>query len=127
MSQDVNILSPRAEELVEELSRLLNERFHIAVRIRMVAEGLGYRLDQLCKPRNRHFVDLRKMKQLPACKRVERVLIPPPPELVGQKLTSMVSRAKTAKGMTDAADLRRLLPTFPELKSEQGSQLCPRP
>ncbi len=32
----------------------------------------------------------------------------------------MVSRTKTAKGMTDIADLRRLLLAFPELKVESG-------
>ena len=32
----------------------------------------------------------------------------------------MTSRSKTAKGMTDIADLRRLLLTFPELKTLDG-------
>lgn len=32
----------------------------------------------------------------------------------------MTSRSKTAKGMTDVADLRRLLLTFPELKIKEG-------
>jgi hypothetical protein len=32
----------------------------------------------------------------------------------------MVDRQKTAKGLIDMADLRRLLLTFPELKHEQG-------
>ena len=32
----------------------------------------------------------------------------------------MTSRSKTAKGMTDVADLRRLLLAFPELKTKEG-------
>ena len=44
MTQDVDILSPRAPELAEELRSHLSERFQIAVRIRTVANGLGYRL-----------------------------------------------------------------------------------
>jgi hypothetical protein len=120
MSQDVDILSPRAEKLAGELRVYLNERFNIALRIRTVAQGAGYRLYQVRKPRNRHLVDVRHVTQLPVCERVERVLIPTPSELIRQKLSSMVSRSKTAKGMTDAADLRRLLLTFPELKCEEG-------
>src|SRR6516225_828901 len=44
MTQDVDILSPRAVELAEELREYLNQRFHIAVRVRDIREGLGYRL-----------------------------------------------------------------------------------
>ena len=58
MTQDVDILSPRAPELAEELRAHLSERFQIAV-IRTVANGLGHRLYQLRKPKNRHLVDVR--------------------------------------------------------------------
>jgi hypothetical protein len=44
MTQDVDIASNRAEELADELCRFLNKRFHIAVRVRRVREGLGYRI-----------------------------------------------------------------------------------
>lgn len=120
MSQDVDVLSPRAKDLAEELRVFLYERFHIAVRVRTVAQGEGYRIYQVRKPKNRHLVDVRSVKQLPPCDRVNGILIPTPTELISQKLTSMVSRPKTAKGMTDAADLRRLLLTFPALKTDQG-------
>ena len=46
MTQDVDILSPRAEELADELRAYLAQRFQIAVRIRIVAGGLGHRLYQ---------------------------------------------------------------------------------
>ena len=41
MTQDVDLLSIRAKDLAEELRVFLSERFHIAVRIREVAEGCG--------------------------------------------------------------------------------------
>src|SRR5882672_7722351 len=47
MTQDIDLMSPRAAELAEELREYLNERFHIAVRIREIGEGRGYRLYQV--------------------------------------------------------------------------------
>src|ERR1700693_1842324 len=44
MTQDVNVASTRAPELAEELRVYLNRRFHIAVRVRTVRDGLGYRV-----------------------------------------------------------------------------------
>ncbi len=60
------------------------------------------------------------MPELPACNRLRKVLILTPAELIGRKLVSMISRPETPKGLTDAADLRRLLLTFPELQTEEG-------
>lgn len=120
MTQDVDILSPRAAELAEALRAYLNQRFQIAVRVRTVAQGAGYRLYQIRKPRNRHLIDVRPTRQLPPCNVVEGVLVPTPPELISQKLLSMVRRANTPKGLIDGADLRRLLLVFPELKVSEG-------
>jgi hypothetical protein len=120
MTQDVDILCVGAAELAERLRWYLNDRFQIAVRVREVAGGAGYRIYQVRKPRNRHLVDVRAVDRLPACNRLEHVLVPTPPELIARKVLSMVSRLNTPKGMTDAADLRRLLLAFPELKQEQG-------
>ena len=50
MTQDVDILSPRAAALADEIRLYLNGRFKIAVRVREVGEGLGYRIFQLQKP-----------------------------------------------------------------------------
>src|SRR5207247_1855264 len=44
MTQDVDVMSPRAAELAEEIREFLNKRFHIAVRVREVRDGLGYRV-----------------------------------------------------------------------------------
>jgi hypothetical protein len=120
MTQDVDIASNRAEELAEELRKFLNQRFHIAVRVRRVREGLGYRIYQVRKPENRHLVDVRPVTELPPAMRVKKVLVVTPPELIANKVVSTVSRKKTAKGLIDMADLRRLLLSFPELKTEQG-------
>jgi hypothetical protein len=120
MTQDVDILSTSAEALADQLQEELADRFRIAVRIRVVAGGGGYRLYQVRKPRNRHLVDVRSVDRLPACNRIGEVLVPVPPELIRQKLASMVSRPHAPKGMTDMADLQRLLLAFPELKTADG-------
>src|SRR6059036_2588974 len=65
MTQDVDILSPRAQELAEEIRTYLNEKFRIAIRVRQVREGLGYRIYQIQKPKNRHLVDVRAVHELP--------------------------------------------------------------
>ena len=120
MTQDVDIASYRGEELAEEFRAFLNRRFHIAVRVRRVREGLGFRIYQVRKPENRHLVDIRPVAELPPAQRVKKVLVVSPPELIANKVVSTVSRKKTAKGLMDRADLRRLLLTFPELKREAG-------
>src|SRR5436853_2008433 len=47
MTQDVDVLSTRAAELAEELREHLSQRFHIAIRVREIGEGRGYRLFQI--------------------------------------------------------------------------------
>ncbi|HVS81645.1 MAG TPA: hypothetical protein VHE60_07905 [Pyrinomonadaceae bacterium] len=47
MSQDIDLISTRAVELAEELRDYLSERFHIAVRVRVIGAGKGYRLFQI--------------------------------------------------------------------------------
>jgi hypothetical protein len=121
MTQDVDIASLRGAELAKELRRYLNERFHIAVRVREVREGIGYRIYQMRKPEKRHLVDVRPVKVLPPAQRVRKVLVVSPPELIANKVMSMVGRQHKAKGIIDKADAYRLLLTFPELKTEQGA------
>ena len=120
MTQDVEILSTRAADFAEELRSYLHDRFRMAVRVRAVAQGVGYRLYQVRKPSNRHLVDVRSVEALPACNRLHNVLILMPAELIGRKVLSMTARPKTPKGLIDAADLRRLLLRFPELKVDEG-------
>ena len=120
MTQDVDIQSSRAPEFAEELRIYLNKRFHIAVRVQAVREGIGYRLYQVRRPKNRHLVDVRPVSEFPPTKLVRKVRVVAPPELIANKVVSAASRRKTAKGLIDLADLRRLLLTFPELKRREG-------
>ncbi|HAG83779.1 MAG TPA: hypothetical protein DCL61_22185, partial [Cyanobacteria bacterium UBA12227] len=75
MTQDIDLMSVRAEELVQELREYLSEQFHIAVRVREVKEGQGYRLYQVHKSGNRDLVDMRKVSNFPEAQRIEQVLV----------------------------------------------------
>ena len=120
MTQDVDIASNRAEELAEELRKFLNQRFHIAVGVRRVREGLGYRIYEVREPENRHLVDIRLVTELPPANQVKKVLVVTPPELIAGKVAAWVRRRRKPKAGTDWRDLAMLLLTFPELKTEQG-------
>lgn len=120
MTQDVDLLSERAADLAEEIRAHLAHHFTIATRVRMVKGGLGYRVYQVHKPKNRHLVDVRSVAALPTSRVVEGLRVLPPADLVAAKLVCMTERRKSAKGATDLADLRRLLLTFPELKAPEG-------
>src|SRR2546430_10677376 len=120
MSQDIDLVSTRATELAEELREYLSERFHIAVRVRVIGAGKGYRLFQIQKPRNRHLVDVRTAESLPHAERIEDVLVMSPPELIAHKVIAYHARRGQPKAGTDWRDLPMLLLTFPELKKEKS-------
>lgn len=120
MTQDVDIAATSAKEFAKELCAYLNKKFHIAVRTRDVREGLGYRIYQVQKPKNRHLVDIRPVEELPPANRVKKVLVVTPPELIANKVVSMSHRKHKPKGLIDQADLFRLLLKFPEFKSVEG-------
>jgi hypothetical protein len=121
MSQDIDLLSTHADTLAEELRQHLSDRFHIAVRVRVIGAGKGYRLFQIAKPRNRHLVDVRNAESLPHAERIEDVLVISPPELIAHKVISYHARRGQPKSGTDWRDLAMLLLTFPELKKERGA------
>lgn len=121
MSQDIDLVSTRATELAEELREYLSERFHIAVRVRVIGAGKGYRLFQIQKPRNRHLVDVRTAESLPHAERIEDVMVISPPELIAYKVIAYNARRGQPKAGTDWRDLAMLLLTFPELKREEGA------
>jgi len=120
MTQDVDLLSPRAEEFAKELQSYLKERFHIAVRISEIGEGKGYRLYQVQKSDNRHLVDIRPVESLPPTKRISKVLVVVPAELIAGKVIAYHQRRGKPKSGTDWRDLAMLLLTFPELKRDAG-------
>ena len=123
MTQDVDILSPRAEALAEEIRKTLTDRFHIAARVRAVADGKGFRIFQLRKPKNRHLVDVRQVDSLPPTQMVMHVQVLRPEELIAQKVISSSSRHAQPKGDTDRRDLKVLLLAFPQLKVKNGPVL----
>ena len=75
MTQDIDLISRHAAELAEDLCEQLSSRFHIAVRVRVIGGGKGYRLVQVQKPGNRHLVDIRSVNELPDAKRIEDILV----------------------------------------------------
>jgi hypothetical protein len=120
MSQDIDLLSPRAGELAEELRVHLSDKFHIAVRLREVADGRGYRLDQIQKPSNRYLADIRLVESLPPSRRIAEVLVASPEELIALKVIAYHGRRGQPKSGTDWRDVAMLLLAFPELKIEDG-------
>jgi hypothetical protein len=128
MTQDIDLLSTRAEDLAREIQGYLRQQFRIAVRVREIGKGKGFRLYQgyarrVQKPRNRHLVDVRPVATLPPTKRISKVLVVTPPELIANKVISYHQRRGKPKSGTDWRDLAMLLLTFPELKRESGPVL----
>lgn len=121
MSQDIDILSPRAAQLAEELRVHLGTQLHIAVRVRTVAEGRGYRLYQIQKSGNRHLVDIRHVSSLPPSQRISQVLVASPEELIALKVIAYHQRRGQPKSGTDWRDVAMLLLAFPELKQDKGA------
>lgn len=120
MTQDIDLLSPRAAELSQELRNYLSKRFHIAVRVRQVGEGRGYRLFQDRKSGNRHLVNVRPVETLPLAQRIAQVLVIAPAELIAGKVIAYHQRRGKPKSGSDWRDLAMLLLTFPELKRDAG-------
>ena len=121
MTQDIDLMSTRAPELAEELRAYLGKRFPIAVRVREVRGGIGYRLYQMQKSGNRHLVDLRPVTSLPTSQTVDEIHVLTPPALIASKVCSYHSRQGQPKGGTDWRDIAMLLLSFPELKIDSGA------
>ena len=121
MTQDIDLMSTRAAELAEEVRSFLSERFHIAVRVRVIGEGKGYRVFQVRKEGNRHLVDLRPVTSLPESQSVEDVPIVSPPTLIALKVAAYHTRRGNPKAFLDRRDLAVLLLAFPNLKTESGA------
>ena len=120
MTQDIDLMSTRAAELAEEVRSHLSERFHIAVRVRVIGEGKGYRVFQIRKEGNRHLVDIRPVTTLPKVELIDGVSIISAAELIARKVISLNSRRGKPKAGTDWRDIAVLLLTFPNLKTESG-------
>lgn len=120
MTQDIDLLSPRAKDLAEELREHLAKEFGIAVRVRTIGEGRGFRLFQMRKDGNRHLVDLRSVETLPNSQRIAQILVLSPPDLIASKVIAYHQRRGSPKSGTDWRDLAMLLLAFPDLKHDRG-------
>ncbi|MBI5293335.1 MAG: nucleotidyl transferase AbiEii/AbiGii toxin family protein [Chloroflexi bacterium] len=120
MTQDIDLISPRAAEFAEELREHLSRRFHVTTWIREIGEGRGYRLYQIQKSGNRHLVDVRPVEPLPATQRIAEVLVIAPADLIASKVIAYHQRRGHPKSGTDWRDLAMLLLTFPDLKRDPG-------
>jgi hypothetical protein len=123
MTQDIDLLSTCAEYIAQQLRGYLNQEFHIAIRVRKIGEGRGYRLYQVRRSGNRHLVDIRSVKALPLTQRIGKILVMAPIDLIASKVISYYQRHDQPKSGTDWRDLAMLLLTFPELKTETGPVL----
>jgi hypothetical protein len=120
MTQDIDILSPRAAEVAQTLRDHLGDLFRIAVRVREVSDGRGYRLYQVRKSGNRHLIDIRQIEKLPPTQKIADVNVIAPADLIASKVVSYYQRRGKPKSGTDWRDLAMLLLTFPELKVQTG-------
>ncbi len=118
-TQDVDILSTRAREFAGELREHLSERFHIAVRVREIADK-GLRIYQTRKEGNRHLVDVRMEQNFRPTQDFDGIRVLTPVELIVSKVFSYESRRGKPKAGTDWRDLAMLLNRFPELKTADG-------
>jgi len=125
-TQDVDILSPRAAELAEELRTHLAKTLNIAVRVRAVAEGKGFRLFQLREPKDRDLADVRQVAELPPTRFVADIRVPTPDELIAQKVLASVRRRGQPKSDTDRRDIKVLLLAHPELREPDDARVRTR-
>ena len=103
MTQDVDVMAVQAEQFADELSKHLGSRFHIAVRVRAVKNGLGYRIYQILKPKNRHLADVRSVGELPPAQRLAEVLTVTPVELIARQGAGLPRTAQPAEGRNGLA------------------------
>lgn len=120
MTQDIDLMALQGAALAEELRSHLSDRFYIAMRVRQVKEGVGYRLYQVQKNGNRHLVDIRQVEALPESRLMEGVLVMAPEVLVASKMIAYYQRRGKPKAGTDWRDIALLLLTFPDLKTRSG-------
>ncbi len=121
MTQDIDIFSPTPRQTAEELAGALNQAFHVAVRVREIADGKAYRVYQLRNEGNRHLADVRIAEfSLDDAIEQEGIRYASLPLMVALKVSALAKRRLAPKGATDLADLRRLLLAHPELRTSEG-------
>ncbi|MGH7450718.1 MAG: nucleotidyl transferase AbiEii/AbiGii toxin family protein [bacterium] len=119
-AEEIDLLSMRTAKLATELRDYLSRRFRCELRIRKMGEGYGRRVYQALKSGNRNLVYVRPVESLPLAKRIAKVLIIAPEELIARKVIAYHQWRGQPKSDTDWRDLAMLLLTFPELKREDS-------
>lgn len=118
MTQGVDVFSPRAAELAEELRTDLATRFHVALRVRDVVGG--HHIFQLQEGRDRHLVDMRQVERLPPARRFGGLWVVEPAHLVAHKVIAAARRRGRPRSFTDRRDVAVLLLRYPELRDQAG-------
>jgi hypothetical protein len=119
-AEEIDLLSMRTAKLATELRDYLSRRFRCELRIRKMGEGHGRRVYQALKTGNRNLVYVRPVESLPLAKRIAKVLIVAPEELIARKVIAYHQWRGQPKSDTEWRDLAMLLLAFPELKREDG-------
>jgi hypothetical protein len=88
--------------------------------MRNIREGLGLRIYQVQKPKNRHLVDLRPVEDLPPSQHIAGILVVTPPELIAGKVRAYHHRRGQPRAFSDLRDIAALFLAFPALKIANG-------
>jgi hypothetical protein len=122
MTQNVDIFSSSPKELADELAHHLHDVLHIALRVREVKPGVGYRVYQSRKEGARHLADVR-LADVDIGEPTVRdgIRYSSPAATLAMKMCALHKRKFAPKGATDLADARRLLLAHPELRVERGA------
>ncbi len=123
MTQDVDILAVHAAELAGELRDQLRERFHLAVRVRRIAAGRGFRIFQTRRGAARHLADIRIVDVLPPTRKIGGIAVVSPEELIAAKVFAFHHRSGRPKSFTDRRDIAVLLLKFPQFQRYDSAVL----
>lgn len=120
MTQDIDVLTIHAKQVAEDIVEHLREKFHIAVRIRSIAEEKAYTVYRTMKSQKIKLVDVRQVDTLPAFHRRMGIPVVSPAQLIAGKVMAYVARQGRPKSLLDRRDIAVLLLKFPRLKALSG-------
>ena len=115
---DVNVLAARPAEVAAAMVDAVRRRCGVMLSTTEGRNGLV--LNRPDRTRGRRIAAVRPVDRLPPVRRIERVFVVAPAELIAGKLAVAAARAGRLRSHTDHRDIYALLLTFPELKTEAG-------
>ena len=115
---DVVVLATRPMEVAAAIAAAVRKRCGVMLSITEGRNGLV--LNRPDRTRGRRIAAVRPVDRLPPVRRIERVLVVAPAELIAGKLAVAAARPGRPRSYTDRRDIYALLLTFPELKTENG-------